>query len=406
LKPDSDALEILLQTSGQHFGKSVFDVEMIVPDIVWPPDEEPSLQEEFTPHEFKELARLLEGAIERSLQGYADKKIGLTLSGGVDSSLVLHLIKKAFPDIDIVAYHTDWKTPDRSELEYARIAADFVGVPIRVIDANPEAQAPYVEDALIANKSVDHNGTAAYMAFKAMADDSVSVAVNGLGLDELFAGYAIHRGYYNRKRLHRLPSSKFLMRSKYYREASTRWGSDKAWILALISPRYSKKYVKGTEIDFSEIYNDIKRKNLWQTIHYWVLDAMVHQYANSISTMAKPHDLDVIYPYMDHDLMRRCLSYSPLMKKNKAPIRRLMREQYKFPDAIPSRGEKWDKLGWGAHSLDYFASNEYMKALTPSKGLENDWFTPVGIKELRAINEKPSVRAIQMNLFLKIVEHS
>lgn len=406
MEPHRDALEILLQTGGQHFGKNVFDVKTIVPDIVWPPDEQPSPQEKLTQEQYEELTRLLEGAVERSLGGYADKKVGLALSGGVDSSLALFLVKRVFPDIDLVAYHTDWKSPDRSEREFAKIAADFVGVPLRVIDASPKAQAPLVEDAIIANKLVDHNATSVYMAFRAMAEDSVDVAVNGLGLDELFAGYTIHRRYYERSRMRYLPSSEPLMRSKYYREASRRWGSDKAWLLADIAPRHSVRYVKDSGVDFSEIYEKVKRSHLWQTIHYWTLDAMIYGFANNISVMAEPHGLSVIYPYMDHELMRRCLSYGPMAKKNKAPIRELMREHYGFPPVIPSRGEKWDKYGWGARPPDYFVSMEYMNAIMPTRNQEADWFTPEGVKELREIKEKPSVRAVHMAIFLKILENS
>ncbi|MFW9964727.1 MAG: hypothetical protein ACFFCX_14260, partial [Candidatus Sifarchaeia archaeon] len=211
------------------------------------------------------------------------------------------------------------------------------------------------------------------------------------------------RRYYQRSAFHYLPFSQFLLRSKYFREACRRWGTDKAWFLSDISPRLSTTYVKDTNFDFNEIFNKIKQKHLWNTIHNWILHAMINSFANNISVMAKPLGLDVIYPYMEHDLMRLSLSYGPSVKWNKAPIRKLMRETYGFPSEIPARGEKWDKLGWGALPVDYFDSKDFMHAIEPNMNLASEWFTSDGIKELKNMKETRSVRSLHMALFLKII---
>jgi asparagine synthetase B (glutamine-hydrolysing) len=404
MQVNRDALEILLQTGGQMLGQSVFDVKMIVPDIFWPPDEAPTSNKDLLKTDYDKLVEQLEASVRKSLTGCEDKKVGLTLSGGVDSSLALFLIKRVFPEIDLVAYHTDYQTPERSELQFARITADFVGVPLRAVAASASAQAPFVEETVIKHKLIDQNATCAYMAFKTMAEDSVDIAVNGLGLDELFAGYTIHRRYYERSAFHYLPFSEFLQSSKYYREACRRWGSDKAWLLSDIAPRLSTTYVKESNVDFNQIFSSIQKKYLWNTIHNWILHAMINSFANNISVMARLNGLDVIYPYMEHNLMKLCLSYSPSARWNKAPIRKIMRETYGFPSEIPARGEKWDKLGWGSMPVTYFDSKEYMSIIKPNLETAKDWFTPDGVKELKDISQARSVRSLHMALFLKILE--
>ncbi len=123
-------------------GNSVFGLPDLAPSIVWPSGNKPSSELSLTKTELDELVRLLEDSARRTLEPYEGKGIGYTLSGGVDSSLMLYLIKRVYPDIRVVAYHTDWGYAPRSEIEFARTAAAFSGVELRVIDVSPKAQVP------------------------------------------------------------------------------------------------------------------------------------------------------------------------------------------------------------------------------------------------------------------------
>jgi tRNA-specific 2-thiouridylase len=85
------------------------------------------------------------------LSGYGDDapvKIGVLLSGGVDSSTALVSLRETHPDADITAYYLKiWledelaslgSCPWEEDLEYARGACDITGIPLKVISLQRE----------------------------------------------------------------------------------------------------------------------------------------------------------------------------------------------------------------------------------------------------------------------------
>jgi hypothetical protein len=102
--------------------------------------------------------------------------------------------------------------------------------------------------------------------------------------------------------------------------------------------------------------------------------------------------------------MKQCLEYNPIVKANKAPVRYIMRNVFHFPEDIASRGERWDKIGWGGSADPYFADKDYMAAVQPRKDTSHEWFTPRGLSEYKRLNTKPTVRALLMALFLRTLE--
>ncbi len=400
-----DALEIVLQTGGEMFDLSIFNNSNLSPDISWPDQSIGQADQPLTKEKLEELSSLLINATRNIIQPHLGKKIGFTLSGGVDSSLLLYLMKKVYPDIEVTAYHTDWKFEGRSELQFAKMAADFVDVPLKVIDVSPEAQVPYIEEALAHSKIVAYSLVPVYMAHHAMKQDDITIAVNALGLDELFAGYTIHRRYYSRGKIHFVPHIPQLTPNRLYRGASLKWGGNKTFLLANSAPNYSTRFVESSSIDLSKIYEEkIRSSDLWLEIHRWILWAMKGNYANLISHPALANGVTVLFPYMDKELMEKTHEYGPLIKKNKAPIRALMRDFYRFPPELSQRGENWDKIGWGGTISPYLASKKYLNSITPQKTSPKEWFTTKGLKEYQTFPEKPSVRALHMAMFLKTLE--
>jgi asparagine synthetase B (glutamine-hydrolysing) len=405
LDVNRNALEIGLQTGGEMFGQSIFGLKDKSPEISWPKPEMKHHTPSLSSAELDELAQLLRSAAQRTLTKYENARIGLALSGGVDSSLLLYLIKDVFPNSDVTAYHTDWKYAPRSELKFAEMAADFTKTPLKMIDVSPTAQIPHIDEALSKSLTMSYTAIPVYMTFKTMADDGIDVAINALGLDELFAGYTVHRRFFKRSRLQLIPHIKRFMNLRPYRYASLKLGTGKAFFFSQNIPYSGTKYVLDSNVNFNELYSEkIESENLWTTIHNWILWAMVSNFASSMIRPADATGVDILFPYMDHELMAKSFSYNPQAKFNKAPIRLLMREAFGFPEELASRGEQWDKIGWGGTIAPYLASKEYLKSVAPSKSNPNDWFTSDGMKDYRTFPDKPSVRALHMALFLRTLE--
>ncbi|MFW9794928.1 MAG: asparagine synthase C-terminal domain-containing protein, partial [Candidatus Thorarchaeota archaeon] len=384
---------------------SVFVTESVNFDIVRSDGRILNSQSEFSSEDCTKLSESLLTATHEKFESYQDKKIGFLLSGGVDSSLSLYLLRKVYPDAQVTAYHTDWKTPERSEVPFAKTAAEFIGVPLKIVDTSSETQIPFIDDALSKSLTISYSTIPVYMVFNQMVNDGIEVSVSALGLDELFAGYYIHKRYFEKGSLSFLPYSRRLFQSRYYRGAVRRWGTSKAWLLSMVVNNLIPDFVIGNDLDIPRLYDsNLAANNLWNSIHNFLFDAMISNFANMTSRAAWANELDVIYPYIHNELIEYCLNQSPQSRFNKAPIRQMMRTKFGFPNEIASRGEQWDKLGWGATPQPYFSNKKYMDAIATELSHSKDWFTEKARKLLLDIQDNPTTNGLHMALFLKTLE--
>ncbi|MHA2424851.1 MAG: asparagine synthase-related protein [Candidatus Thorarchaeota archaeon] len=396
---------MVLQIGGEMFGRTVFGAENLTQEIEWPRDDAPKAPSELSKTDYEAITELLFKLTRDTLGVFVDSKIGVALSGGVDSSLILYLLKKQYPDADVTAYHSDWGYPPKSELEFAKMAAEFAGAPIKIVDVCTSKQIQFIDDALSKTKTISYSTVPVYMTFQEMANDGVDIAVNALGLDELFAGYTFHRKYFERSKLRVLPGIKTIAKMKYGPALARRYGTDKTWFLSHIAPLHSTPFVRDCELDIGRLYEEkIKATSMWNSIHNFLLDAMLHNFGNLIRRSGKASGLNVIYPFMHKEFMRKCLDLNPVVKVNKAPIRALMRETFGFPEVLAARGENLDKIGWGGTGDPYFQNKEYMDAIRPDKTLAKEWFTDRGMASINEFDSNPNVRKLKMALFLKTLE--
>jgi len=400
LKVNTDVLEIVMQTGGE-LENPIFENEKMfkIPFNLSFASSNPKEN----PRNSKNLLSLLKQAIIDSLVDAGSiKRVALLLSGGVDSSLLLRLVKDVYPELDVTAYHTVFGTND--ELKYAKLAAKHANTPIESVDVSPIMQAPHVTNALLAVKTVSYSTVPVYLAMKRIAESNHDIVLNALGLDELFAGYTIHKRFLI-KRPAVIPFIRWS--NSYYRHAGSRWGTDKAFILYNTCIIPSSRLVKDSSYDPDEFYNSLKRKTLWDTIQTWTIKAMQGTFASLMTRAAEVFDLQVVFPYMNEKLMRYALSLRPEIKKNKAPIRFIMRHILKMPEEIVRRGENWDKMGWGAIPLStYYSSDQYMRSITPSRidTRIHYWFTNVMNSKFWKNGRVPNRVGLQILIFLKLLE--
>ena len=154
------------------------------------------------------LSTALQGAVRRQMR--ADVPVGIFLSGGVDSTAILHFAAAA-GDASLRAYSIGLSPTRRSEegalddVRYARIVAQAYGVPHQVITLEPNVaellpkMVRHLEDPVADPAAIN-----CYLICEAARETS-TVLLSGTGADELFGGYRKYAAAWLGSRYQRLP---------------------------------------------------------------------------------------------------------------------------------------------------------------------------------------------------------
>ena len=146
---------------------------------------------------------LLEQSVRRHL--LSDVRVGIFLSSGLDSTAVLGIARRFQSTTDhlnafTVSFSDD---PVYDEAAIARITAARFGVQYHEYPVEESTALAWMRDALAAIDQPSMDGFNTYMVARAVHEQGISVALSGMGGDELFAGYNSFRRV---PRLHRAMS--------------------------------------------------------------------------------------------------------------------------------------------------------------------------------------------------------
>ncbi len=171
-------------------------------DLERPPDDE-SLVARMAPQEIeRELRRLLDESTR--LRMIADVPVGAFLSGGIDSTAVVGLMSQ-YVSQPLKTYSIGFEGRGRrlSELPWAKVASERFGTDHHEIIVNGEDVAREFGRLIEAIDQPSGDGVNTYFVSK-HARTGVTVALSGLGGDELFAGYPYFRWF---QQIERLPET-------------------------------------------------------------------------------------------------------------------------------------------------------------------------------------------------------
>jgi asparagine synthase (glutamine-hydrolysing) len=134
-----------------------------------------------------------ESAVKRQL--LSDVPLGVSLSGGIDSSSIVAMIRRG-SSAPIKTFSLGFDEPT-DELDDARFVAETYGTEHHEMVLT-EPVLPYLEDAIRHAEQPKVNSLQLYLLHRFIGEH-VSVVLSGLGGDELFAGYDIY-GYIGKTR--------------------------------------------------------------------------------------------------------------------------------------------------------------------------------------------------------------
>jgi asparagine synthase (glutamine-hydrolysing) len=142
-----------------------------------------------------QIKKIIENAVFKRIIDIKDKKIGIFLSGGLDSSIVAFLASELFPNTHINYYsildkqHPDYKYIKimQSSLQQTKSSFKMIKLPNREEFIDILKKVIYYTESF--NPSIISNGIGSYILSKEAQKDGLKVVLTGDGADEMFMGY-------------------------------------------------------------------------------------------------------------------------------------------------------------------------------------------------------------------------
>ncbi len=138
----------------------------------------------------REVRDRLARAVERRL--VADVPFGAFLSGGIDSSAVVGLMAEA-GSAPVSTFSVVFDEEEYSEERYARIVAKRFGTRHTSIRLRPDDMLRLLPHALAAMDHPSGDGPNTYVVSKMTREAGITMALSGLGGDEVFGGYPVFK---------------------------------------------------------------------------------------------------------------------------------------------------------------------------------------------------------------------
>jgi asparagine synthase (glutamine-hydrolysing) len=275
---------------------------------------------------------LLKQSVKRRL--IADVPFGAFLSGGIDSSAIVALMSKV-SDSEINTFSITFNEEDYTEEKYSRLVSAKYNTKHTEIKLSVNDFKTLLPEAL---QKLDHpsgDGPNTYVVSKYTKEAGITMALSGIGGDELFGGYPV----FNRlpqilKRMHwglvplpvRIVIARFLQINK-----STAFQKI-GWLLKEKNWNFSSLYHLNRMIYDSELVNnmlsykkdfvlpDLNPYYFKNSIMSSISLAEYHTYLQNVllrdaDQMSMAHALEVREPFMDHKLIEYVLGIPDCFKK-------------------------------------------------------------------------------------------
>ncbi len=312
----------------------------------------------------EELDSLLQQSVREHL--LSDVPLGLWLSGGIDSSTVLHYAASASSK-PIKTLSISFLGRSFDETAYIRAAAKQYGSEHTEFDLNPgtDLRGAIEEFAYYSDEPSSDAGALPVWFLSKMSKAEVTVALSGEGADELFGGYLTYRANQLARPMRRLPkwSLRAALGLAHFWPVSDDKISREYMVKRFLEgslqpPEQAHVYWNGTfseaearslsavpspgsldralgELRDSPAAKDGVSPYLWWDQKYFLPDDIL----NKVDRMSMAHSLEVRPPFLDHRIVEFAATLPPAHKmqgsRQKIVLKQLMKN--KLPEMILRR---------------------------------------------------------------------
>jgi asparagine synthase (glutamine-hydrolysing) len=322
----------------------------------------------------EEFPHVLKRAVSRQL--VSDVPIGVTLSGGMDSSSIVAFMRQA--GVNVINTFTLGFNEPTDELDDARIVADHFQTCHHAVsvDMNPMRWMPEV----IWHAEEPKINLLQGFLLSDFVSNHVKVVLGGLGGDELFSGYDIHRFIYPLNTFHRIVPdwierevaskiSRFVHYIQYktgvlkwdeYRRGLQMllatgniikfylilrnvWDYDYRQLEAIYTPRFLNRILHTTAAAFEPVFKQSLSGTPLDRVYYAEFyTKMINDYLLTEDRMSMSHSVEERVPFLDLDLVNFGFSIPAQKKMSGLQTKTLFRKamQAYLPFRI-LRKKKW-----------------------------------------------------------------
>ncbi len=367
----------------------------------------------------------LKKAVKRQL--VSDVPIGVYLSGGIDSSAIVAMMSNI--GVKNISTFTLGFNEPTDEFKSAKIISDRFKTDHHQLNLNfnPLENFPNV----IWHSEVPKINLLQGFAMSSFVSKHVKVVLGGLGGDELFAGYDIHRIFYMLNSINRFvpkyiekligsPLSEMisaLQRStgvlkldEYRRGLETVlssgnilkqllilrnvWDQDSSLLKVIYTPNFIRNGLRSVREEFKNIASKYQSKSyLDQVLSIEFQTKMVNDYLLTEDRMSMAHSVEQRVPFLDKDLVEFAFSIPSELKLSRANTKFMLRSS--LNDFLPDEIIKKKKWGFTINPYLQFKKdlkNTIEKILTEEYIRQQDIFNYSYIKSILDYKPHPKLR--------------
>lgn len=350
----------------------------------------------------KTAQELLRTTMKESVEQHmrADVPFGAFLSGGIDSSLLVGLMSEVRSE-KINTFQISFEEEAFDERKYAQLVAKKFGTNHHEINLSASEFLKDIPSAIAAIDFPSGDGPNTYAVSKAAKEAGITVAISGLGGDELFAGYPVFQymtsidksfilklSYPLRKSVSLLLSSFSANRS--LRKKAELLGlkqADLAHAFPLVRKVWNANELLTRKTKHFEIEKNFKfifEKNapLLNRVSAAEIESyMQHVLLRDSDQMSMAHSLEIRVPFLDHKVVELATHLSNDLKYPSSPKKFLTET---FADILPNEVVNRKKMGftlpwsvWMKNELKEFTEvgfqELYNQEIVNEKVLKNAW---------------------------------
>jgi asparagine synthase (glutamine-hydrolysing) len=313
----------------------------------------------------------------------SDVEVGSFMSGGVDSTLVSSIASKIQQNIKAFTLSFDKSISEYDELDEAKATAKMCNLTHVISTLEADVVLSNIDEMVLGYEEPFHHLAANFAISKIVKENKVKVVLNGIGGDELFAGYSIYKNINKWRMVSRFSALINIIPNGFNKKIDIIKKYAKA---KSIDQFYSVSYSNFSDDEKSKLfkqrfnsldeiskqYNKMDKEFTDDIEHISYLDIKSYignHHVHRTDQFTMHHSIEGRFPFLDHNLIEKAMTIPSKYKLKKGIGKYVLREvakKYIAPECLSMK-----KKGFGL-PLEYWFNNQLKDlTLTAIESLKN-----------------------------------